>query len=278
MSLMQDADPLQLDTDVELGTTELPAGRELIRLEEVTKVLGGHTAVRDVSLTVNAGEVLSIIGPSGAGKSTLLRCVNFLAPPDAGRVFFNGTQVCPHYQPGRPPPAKELAQLRRRVGMVFQSFELFPHLTVQRNITLAQEKVLGRDSVAATARADQLLASVGLSEKADAYPSQCSGGQQQRVAIARALALDPELMLFDEPTSALDPELGAEVLQVMRLLAQQGMTMMVVTHEMHFAKQVSDRVVVMSDGAIIEDGPPQQVLTEPTHARTRQFLAAVLDR
>jgi polar amino acid transport system ATP-binding protein len=229
-------------------------------------------------MTVDAGQVVSIIGPSGAGKSTLLRCVNFLAPPDAGEIFFDGSQVCPHYRPGKVPPAKELAQLRKRVGLVFQSFELFPHLTVRRNITLAQELTLGRDREAAEARGEQLLKSVGLSDKADSYPSQCSGGQQQRVAIARALALDPQLMLFDEPTSALDPELGAEVLSVMRALAAEGMTMMVVTHEMHFAEQVSDRVVVMADGVIIEDGPPDTVLTKPTHARTRQFLAAVLDR
>jgi polar amino acid transport system ATP-binding protein len=253
-------------------------GQELLRLEGVTKILGGHTAVRDVSLTVRAGEVVSIVGPSGAGKSTLLRCVNFLAPPDAGTVWLDGARVCPKHEPGKPPSARELAVLRRRVGMVFQNFELFPHLTVLRNVTLAQQRVLGRDAKAAQARARQLLERVGLADKADAYPSQCSGGQQQRVAIARALALDPELMLFDEPTSALDPELGAEVLAVMRRLADEGMTMMVVTHEMHFARQVSDRVIVMADGAIIEEGPPDEVFVSPSHERTRKFLAAVVDR
>lgn len=251
---------------------------ELLRLESVTKQLGSHVAVQDVSMTVDRGEVVGIIGPSGAGKSTLLRCVNFLTPPDSGKVYFDGTQVCARYKPGRPPPAAELAQLRCKVGMVFQHFELFPHLTVRRNITLAQELVLGRGSDESKARAEELLDLVGLSDKMNSYPSQCSGGQQQRVAIARALALDPQMMLFDEPTSALDPELGADVLNVMRRLADDGMTMMVVTHEMGFAEKVTDRIVVMADGVVIENGPTEQVLKQPGHARTQQFLAAVLGR
>jgi polar amino acid transport system ATP-binding protein len=253
-------------------------GQEMVRLEGVSKTLGGHQAVRDVSLTLEAGKVMSIIGPSGAGKSTLLRCINFLAPPDAGEVLIDGAPACLGYRPGATPSARQLARLRRRVGMVFQSFELFPHLTVLRNITLAQERVLGRSSADAERRARELLERVDLADKADAYPAKCSGGQQQRVAIARALALDPHLMLFDEPTSALDPELGAEVLAVMRTLAEEGMTMMVVTHEMHFAEQVSDAVIVMHQGEVIEQGPPDLVFGSPTHERTRRFLRAVLDR
>jgi polar amino acid transport system ATP-binding protein len=256
----------------------VPTGSEILALEGVTKVLGDHVAVKDVTLRVKAGEVVSIIGPSGAGKSTLLRCVNFLAPPDAGTISLDGGQICPSYRPGKMPRGRELAPLRRRVGMVFQNFELFPHLTVLRNVVLAQQRVLGRNRSAADARARELLERVGLGNKADSYPAECSGGQQQRVAIARALALDPELMLFDEPTSALDPELGSEVLSVMRGLAADGMTMLIVTHEMHFAKQVSDRVLVMSDGAVIEQGPPSQVFDKPVNARTQKFLSAVLDR
>jgi polar amino acid transport system ATP-binding protein len=253
-------------------------GQEMLRLEHVSKTLGGHQAVKDVSLVLDAGKAMSIIGPSGAGKSTLLRCVNFLAPPDEGRVYLDGAHVCPTYVPGQRPKPKELAQLRRRVGMVFQGFELFPHLTVLRNITLAQQRVLGRSQEEAEERAHLLLRRVDLADKANAYPSACSGGQQQRVAIARALALDPELMLFDEPTSALDPELGAEVLAVMRQLADEGMTMMVVTHEMHFAEQVSDTVVVMHHGEIIEMGEPSSVMRDPQHERSQRFLRAVLDR
>jgi len=264
---------------VPAGRDQRPAGgREMVRLEGVSKELGGHQAVRDVSLTLEAGKVMSIIGPSGAGKSTLLRCVNFLAPPDSGSVFVDGVEVCADRRPGLEPRASELAELRRRVGMVFQNFELFPHLSVLRNVTLAQERVLKRDRADAERRARELLERVGLADKADAFPAQCSGGQQQRVAIARALALDPHLMLFDEPTSALDPELGAEVLSVMRLLAEEGMTMMIVTHEMHFAEQVSDSVVVMHEGAVLEEGPPEVVFKRPVHERTRRFLNAVLDR
>ena len=179
---------------------------------------------------------------------------------------------------GRPLPRSELLNLRRRIGMVFQSFNLFPHLTVLRNVSLAQVRTLGRSAEEADARSLQLLDRVGLADKANAYPARCSGGQQQRIAIARALALDPELMLFDEPTSALDPELGLEVLAVMKELAREGMSMLVVTHEMHFAETVSDRVVVMAEGRIIEQGPSAQVMREPQHARVAQFLQAVRNR
>jgi polar amino acid transport system ATP-binding protein len=221
---------------------------------------------------------VSIIGPSGAGKSTLLRCINFLEIPTSGRVLLDGVEVCGRRSHAGRPLSKDLAQLRRSVGMVFQSFNLFPHLTVLSNVSLPQRRVLGRAREDADARSYELLDRVGLREKADTYPGRCSGGQQQRVAIARALALNPKVMLFDEPTSALDPELGMEVLGVMRQLAQDGMTMVVVTHEMHFARDVSDRVIVMADGAILEQGVPGAVLKAPQHERTRKFLHAVLDR
>jgi polar amino acid transport system ATP-binding protein len=245
----------------------MPDAVPALRLERVTKSYGGQAVVRDVSLDVAPGEVVSIIGPSGAGKSTLLRCVNFLAPPDGGRVLVAGR-----------PAGADLAALRRRVGMVFQTFNLFAHLTALRNVSLPQQRVLGRSRREADARSLELLERVGVRDKADAHPGRCSGGQQQRIAIARALALDPEIMLFDEPTSALDPELGAEVLAVMRGLASDGMTMLVVTHEMRFAEQVSDRVLVMADGSVVEEGPPEAVLTRPQHERTRRFLRAVLER
>lgn len=245
-----------------------------IELRRVRKTFGDHVVVDDVDLSVAYGDVTAIIGPSGAGKSTLLRCINLLERPDSGSMAVAGTQL----DLTRPSKAKDLDALRRQVGMVFQSFNLFPHLTVLRNISLPQERVLRRGRREAEQRARELLDRVGLAEKADQYPSKCSGGQQQRIAIARALAMDPRIMLFDEPTSSLDPELGLDVLAVMRELAQDGMTMVVVTHEMQFARDVSDHLVVMADGAIIENGRPEQIFTNPSHARTRQFLRAVLDR
>ncbi|MCU1544289.1 MAG: yecC [Microbacteriaceae bacterium] len=245
-----------------------------VQMRHVSKAFHGQTVLDDVSLAVNAGSVTALIGPSGAGKSTLLRCVNLLERPDSGEVEVEGHAL----DVSKPVPAKELAALRRSVGMVFQSFNLFPHLTVRRNITLPQERILGRPSKEAGVRTDALLTRVGLGGKADAYPGTLSGGQQQRIAIARALALDPKVMLFDEPTSALDPELGMEVLAVMRELAAEGMTMIVVTHEMHFAREVSDHLVVMADGRIIEQGNPVTLMADPQHERTRKFLAAVTDR
>ncbi|MGY1716283.1 amino acid ABC transporter ATP-binding protein [Geodermatophilus nigrescens] len=243
-------------------------------LDRIHKQFGDLVVVRDVSLTVARGEVVAIIGPSGSGKSTLLRCINLLERADSGRVEVVGRAV----EPGAGVAGRDLAALRRSVGMVFQSFNLFPHMTVLRNVSLPQERVLGRSRAEADARSRQLLERVGLAAKADTYPSRCSGGQQQRVAIARALALDPEVMLFDEPTSALDPELGLEVLAVMRELAADGMTMVVVTHEIHFAADVADRVVVMADGAVLEEGTPEQVLRSPSTERARRFLSAVVDR
>jgi polar amino acid transport system ATP-binding protein len=251
--------------------TDTPVG---VSLRNVSKQFGDHVVVDDVSMDVAPGEVVSIIGPSGAGKSTLLRCINLLERPESGDITVGDVTI----HPGTGVSAKDLTDLRRTAGMVFQSFNLFPHLTVLRNISIAQERVLDRDRKEADIRSRELLARVGLAEKADTYPTRSSGGQQQRIAIARALAMAPKVMLFDEPTSALDPELGLDVLAVMRELAAEGMTMIVVTHEMQFAKDVSDRVVVMADGRIIEHGPPAQVLTAPTNERTQRFLRAVTDR
>jgi polar amino acid transport system ATP-binding protein len=246
----------------------------MIRARDIRKCFKDQVAVDGVSLEVERGEVVSIIGPSGSGKSTFLRCINFLETPTSGHVEVDGIG----YDPGERLKRAQLVSLRRTVGMVFQSFNLFPHMSVLRNISLPQQRVLGRSRAEADERSRELLKVVNLSEKAATYPGKCSGGQQQRIAIARALALDPKIMLFDEPTSALDPELGVEVLAVMRRLAEQGMTMIAVTHEMHFAADVSDRVVVMSDGVIIEEGPPKDVLTAPSHERTQRFLRAVLER
>jgi polar amino acid transport system ATP-binding protein len=245
--------------------------------KNITKDFGTTRVLDDVSMEIESGDVVSIIGPSGAGKSTFLRCMNLLETPTSGKVEIGDFSIT--LAPGRNSASKkELAALRRNVGMVFQSFNLFPHLTVLENICLAQRRVLGRSKDEAQARALQLLERVGLKDKAGEYPGRCSGGQQQRVAIARSLSLDPKVMLFDEPTSALDPEVGAEILAVMRELAEDGMTMMVVTHEMGFARQVGDKVHVMVDGRIVESGTPEQVMTQPTHERTRQFLSAVLGR
>jgi polar amino acid transport system ATP-binding protein len=246
----------------------------LLRLEGICKRYGAFEALCGVDLKVGTGEVVAIIGPSGSGKSTLLRCINQLEPPTSGRVALGSVVI----EAGRETSRNNLMKLRRSVGMVFQSFNLFPHLTVLRNVSLAQERVIGRSRKQAEEVSRQLLSRVGLADKADQYPNRCSGGQQQRIAIARALALEPQLMLFDEPTSALDPELGLEVLAVMRELAENGMTMIVVTHEMHFAESVSDRVIVMAEGRIVEEGSSTQVMRSPTTERARRFLHAVIDR
>ncbi|WP_328811761.1 amino acid ABC transporter ATP-binding protein [Rhodococcus sp. NBC_00294] len=232
----------------------------------------GHRAVDDVSMTIARGEVCAVIGPSGSGKSTLLRTFNHLQQPTSGEIYIDGVGSV---REGRKPRPSDLMQLRRKVGMCFQSFNLFPHLSALENVMLAQTHALGRSKKDARERGLELLDRVGLAAKAENRPSQCSGGQQQRIAIARALALDPELMLFDEPTSALDPELGAEVLAVMRELAESGMTMIVVTHEMSFAENVADRLVFMADGRIVEEGDPTAVLRSPQQPRTQKFLRAV---
>lgn len=245
--------------------------------EHIVKDFGAHRVLDDVSISVSSGDVVSIIGPSGAGKSTLLRCMNLLETPTSGTLEIGDFRIT--IGPGhKEATRKELSTLRRNVGMVFQNFNLFPHLTVTENISLAQRRVLGRSKADACERAAEILARMGLSDKADEFPNRCSGGQQQRVAIARSLSLDPQVMLFDEPTSALDPEVGAEILAVMRELADEGMTMMVVTHEMGFAREVADRLYVMVDGAIVESGQPQALMSDPQHPRTQQFLGAVLGR
>ena len=253
----------------------MPASPDvLIRLKSLSKHYGSHTVLDGIDLDVRSGEVLAIIGPSGSGKSTLLRCINYLEPPDGGTISIGSMTI----DAARPVARAELSGLRRRVGMVFQSFNLFPHMSVLRNVSLAQERTLGRSRAEADERSMQLLKRVGLADKAGQFPVRCSGGQQQRIAIARALALDPEIMLFDEPTSALDPELGLEVLAVMRELAESGMTMIVVTHEMGFAENVSDTVMIMADGNIIEKGPSKDVMRNPQQERTKRFLRAVHDR
>ncbi|MDX0018393.1 ATP-binding cassette domain-containing protein [Sinorhizobium meliloti] len=246
----------------------------LIRLKSLSKHYGTHTVLDGIDLDVRSGEVLAIIGPSGSGKSTLLRCINYLEPPDGGMISIGATTI----DAARPIARAELSSLRRRVGMVFQSFNLFPHMSVLRNVSLAQERVLGRSRKEADERSMMLLKRVGLADKAGQFPVRCSGGQQQRIAIARALALNPEIMLFDEPTSALDPELGLEVLAVMRELAESGMTMIVVTHEMGFAENVSDTVMIMADGRIVEKGPSKEVMRNPQEERTKRFLRAVHER
>ncbi|MCL3778595.1 amino acid ABC transporter ATP-binding protein [Actinomyces sp. 186855] len=245
-----------------------PAGRPLVRLRHVTKRFGGFTALDDVSLDVNAGEVVVVIGASGSGKSTLCRTINRLETIESGTIEIDGERL--------PEEGRDLARLRAEVGMVFQSFNLFPHRTVLDNITLAPVRVRRVPRAQAEARARELLERVGLSDQASKRPTQLSGGQQQRVAIARALAMDPKVMLFDEPTSALDPEMITEVLDVIKDLAASGMTMLVVTHEMGFARSVADRVVFMDEGQVVEDAAPEQFFTAPATERARDFLSKVL--
>lgn len=248
--------------------------KTVIRLEKLQKHYGAHIVLKQIDLTVTSGEVLAIIGPSGSGKSTLLRCINYIEPPDAGIVTVGDVTL--HAE--KKASSKQLTALRHSIGMVFQSFNLFPHMSVLRNVSLAQERVLGRSRKEADERSMDLLEKVGLADKAAQYPMRCSGGQQQRIAIARSLALDPKVMLFDEPTSALDPELGLEVLAVMRKLADSGMTMIVVTHEMGFAENVSDTVMVMADGNVIESGASRDVMRNPQTERAQRFLKAVNER
>jgi polar amino acid transport system ATP-binding protein len=250
----------------------------MVRLQGICKRFGKLEVLKGVDIEIARGEVVCILGPSGSGKSTLLRCVNLLAPPEEGEVFIEGQDICKGPGSGTGEESWELDFVRQRVGIVFQQFNLFPHKTALENVTLAQEKVLGRSKQEARAKATELLERVGLGEKMGAYPETLSGGQQQRVAIARALAMDPHVMLFDEVTSALDPELVKEVLDTMRELAEEGMTMIVVTHEIGFAREVADRVVFMDGGVIVEEGPPAEVLENPREERTKQFLGLVLDR
>jgi polar amino acid transport system ATP-binding protein len=248
-----------------------PEGGPMLCLQNVCKRFGKLEVLRGLDLEVQRGEVVCVLGPSGSGKSTLLRCINLLEPPESGRILLEGHEITGA-------DATDGADfVRQRVGMVFQQFNLFPHKCALDNVCLAQEKVLDRSSAEATEKARALLARVGMSEKEDEYPDRLSGGQQQRVAIARALAMDPHVMLFDEVTSALDPELVKEVLDVMRELADEGMTMIVVTHEIGFAREVGSRVVFMDGGVVVEEGRPADVLDNPQQERTRRFLGLVLE-
>ncbi len=240
----------------------------MVRLEGVRKSFGDNLVLDGIDLSVALGEVLVVIGPSGSGKSTLLRCVNLLEPIQAGRIYLEGEEIT-----GK---GTDVSGVRQRIGIVFQQFNLFPHLKAIDNLTLAARRIRKLPRREAEARGRELLASVGLEEKADQYPHQLSGGQQQRVAIARALMMNPHVMLFDEVTSALDPELVGEVLVVIRNLAREGMTMLIVTHEMQFAREVGDRVIFMDEGKIVEQGKPSDVLDNPKEERTRQFLRRTL--
>ena len=239
-----------------------------IDVQDLHKYFGANEVLKGIDFHVGHGQVVCVIGPSGSGKSTLLRCVNMLETPTSGKIFVEGDEITD--------PDADVDKLRARIGMVFQQFNLFPHMTVLRNLTIAQEKVKGRGKDESVEIARSTLAKVGLADKEGAYPAHLSGGQMQRAAIARALSMDPDMMLFDEPTSALDPELVGDVLGVMKDLATEGMTMMVVTHEMGFAREVGDNLVFMDDGVIVEEGVPSEVLSNPQHERTQSFLSKVL--
>ncbi|NSW54035.1 MAG: amino acid ABC transporter ATP-binding protein [Anaerolineae bacterium] len=242
----------------------------MIELRRISKTFGEVEALKDVSLAIGRGKVVVIIGPSGSGKSTLLRCINRLEEPTAGEVWIDGERITGSDE--------QMNKIRADIGMVFQHFNLYPHLSVLENITLAQKIVRKREKKAAQAIAMEQLKRVGIAEKADAFPNQLSGGQQQRVAIARALAMQPKIMLFDEPTSALDPEMIKEVLDVMLMLAEEGSTMVIVTHEMGFARAAADEIIFMDYGEIVEQTTPETLFTHPTHPRTKLFLSQILQK
>ena len=244
------------------------ANEVIIKTENLQKAFGENDVLNGISTEIKKGEVIVIIGPSGCGKSTFLRCLNLLEDPTGGQIIFEGVGITD--------PKTDINKHRMKMGMVFQQFNLFPHMTILKNMTLAPIKLLGLSKEDAEKKAMELLKKVGLDDRADSYPSQLSGGQKQRVAIVRALCMDPEVMLFDEPTSALDPEMVGEVLQVMKDLAKSGMTMIVVTHEMGFAREVADRVLFISDGLIEEEGTPEELFNNPQSPRTQQFLNCVL--
>ncbi|MFL8952192.1 amino acid ABC transporter ATP-binding protein [Helcococcus kunzii] len=241
----------------------------MIKIENLGKSFNNKQILKDINFEIEKGEVISIIGPSGSGKSTFLRCINMLEIPDEGSIYFKDEKITKN--------EKQLNMIRQKLGMVFQQFNLFPHMTVKENITLAPVLTGKYDKHSAEEKAKELLKILGLEDKIDVYPNKLSGGQKQRIAIARALAMEPEIMLFDEVTSALDPEMVKEVLDVMKDLAVSGMTMVLVTHEMNFAKQISDRVVFMSDGRITEVGTPKEIFENPKEARTKEFLSKVLE-
>ena len=255
-------------TEVSVAKEDVASAGELVVLKSVNKHFGALHVLQDIDLTIARGEVVVVIGPSGSGKSTLCRTINRLETVDSGSIAIDGKPL--------PQEGKELARLRADVGMVFQSFNLFAHKTIRENVTLGPVKVRGKAKSEADHRAMELLERVGIAAQADKYPAQLSGGQQQRVAIARALAMDPKVMLFDEPTSALDPEMINEVLEVMQQLARDGMTMIVVTHEMGFARSAANRVVFMADGRIVEVGTPQEFFTNPRSDRAKDFLGKIL--
>ncbi len=271
-------DPEAANSLVEFGSLVEPAS--LVEIVGLGKRFGENAVLTDVDLTVHAGEKVAIIGPSGSGKTTLLRCVAHLERPSAGHVSIGGERIGEKLVNGRwrEMSDAEIARIRTGIGMVFQRFNLFPHLTALENVMLGPTRVLRQSRAEAEPLARELLRKVGLAHKAADYPERLSGGQQQRVAIARSLAMQPRLMLFDEATSALDPELIGEVLNVIRVLARDGMTMMIVTHEMQFAEDVADRVVFMDHGRIVEQGPPHELFRTPSHPRTQAFLRAVVDR
>lgn len=241
---------------------------QMIRVQELYKNYGDLQVLKGINNHVSKGEVLTVIGPSGSGKSTFLRCLNLLEVPDSGRIYFDGTEITKK--------GVEVDKHRQKMGMVFQLFNVFPHMTVQENITLAPVTLKKMSQKEANEKAIELLAKIGLLEKKDEYPNRLSGGQKQRLAIVRALAMEPEVMLFDEPTSALDPEMVGEVLNVIKSLVEEGMTSVIVTHEMGFAKEVSDRVIFMADGVIVEEGIPSQIFDNPQNPRTKEFLSKVL--
>ncbi len=241
----------------------------MINVNNLNKSFGELHILKDINETIEKGEKVVIVGPSGSGKSTFLRCLNLLETPTSGEIFFEGTDITKA-------SSKEVNKLRQKMGMVFQHFHLFPHLTIKKNITLAPVKLKLMTQEQADKVADDLLVKVGLADKAEAYPNQLSGGQKQRIAIARSLAMNPDVMLFDEPTSALDPEMVGEVLDLMKQLAEQGMTMVVVTHEMGFAREVASRVMFMDDGRIVESAPPEKFFSNPENERLKEFLSKVL--
>jgi polar amino acid transport system ATP-binding protein len=267
-----------MTTDPTVSPPDAPAGRPMVLAENVHKSFGHLEVLRGIDLKVDPGEVMCILGPSGSGKSTFLRCINHLEKLNAGKLWVDGKLVGYRERGGKLYEMSErhIAEQRRDIGMVFQRFNLFPHMTVLENVIEAPRRVKGERKAEAKERGRTLLDRVGLGEKVNAYPAQLSGGQQQRVAIARALAMRPKLMLFDEPTSALDPELVGEVLDVMRGLAEDGMTMVVVTHEIGFAREVGDSLVFMDGGVVVESGPPRDVISNPQHERTKLFLSKVL--
>lgn len=242
--------------------------KTMFEVKNLSKSFGDLLVLDDISLNINKGEVVVIIGPSGSGKSTFLRCLNRLEEPTAGEIFFEGKNIVDK--------KSDIDALRQKIGMVFQHFNLFPNMTIMKNITIGPEKLLGLSAEEAKERAEKLLKRVNLMDKADSYPSLLSGGQKQRIAIVRALAMEPDVMLFDEPTSALDPEMVGEVLEVMKDLAKDGMTMAVVTHEMGFAKEVGSRMLFMADGKVLEDGKPEEIFANPSHEKTKNFLRCVL--